>query len=103
MLLDLTGDDAKELNVFHPMMSFTQTMVDPIDPLVYMRYIVQEPRNGGAPKSIYQTEGMNPDGTGDYLRAAARHRGRLDGDRPADPITPRCTSASKRRGAGSAT
>ncbi len=59
------GDDATELNLFHPMMSFAQTVVDPIDPLVYLRYIVQTPRAGHAAKSIYQTEGVNPDGTGD--------------------------------------
>jgi hypothetical protein len=57
--------DAAELNVFHPIMSFAQTVVDPIDPLVYMAYVVQRPRPGHAPKSIYQTEGVNPDGGGD--------------------------------------
>jgi hypothetical protein len=57
--------DAAELNLFHPIMSFAQTCVDPIDPLVYMQYIVQHPRAGHAPKSIYQTEGVYPDGGGD--------------------------------------
>jgi hypothetical protein len=60
-----TGNDPAELNIFHPMMSFAQTVVDPIDPLVYERYISQSPRAGHAAKSIYQTEGVNPDGTGD--------------------------------------
>ena len=57
--------DAAELNIFHPIMSFAQTVVDPIDPLVYMHYLVQGPRAGYAPKSIYQTEGVWPDGGGD--------------------------------------
>ncbi|MGO8999066.1 MAG: hypothetical protein ACLQVI_37540 [Polyangiaceae bacterium] len=57
--------DAAELNVFHPIMSFAQTCMDPIDPLVYMSYLVQHPRSGHAPKSIYQTEGVFPDGGGD--------------------------------------
>ena len=54
-----------EMNIFHPAMSFAQTAMDRIDPLVYMKYLVQSPRPGHAPKSIYQTEGVNPDGTGD--------------------------------------
>jgi hypothetical protein len=57
--------DAAELNIFHPIMGFAQTVVDPIDPLVYMRYLVRTPRPGNAPKSIYQTEGIYPDGGGD--------------------------------------
>ncbi len=57
--------DVAELNLFHPIMSFAQTVVDPIDPLVYMAYVIQHPRPGHAAKSIYQTEGVNPDGTGD--------------------------------------
>ncbi len=57
--------DVAELNLFHPIMSFAQTVVDPIDPLVYEGYVVRHPRAGHAPKSIYQTEGVNPDGSGD--------------------------------------
>ena len=57
--------DVAELTLFHPIMSFAQTCMDPIDPLVYMRYVVQHPRAGHAPKSIYQTEGVFPDGGGD--------------------------------------
>jgi hypothetical protein len=60
-----SGTEAAELNIFHPTLSFAQTVMDRIDPLVYMRYVVQKPRSGHAPKSIYQTEGVNPDGTGD--------------------------------------
>ncbi|HEY2515287.1 MAG TPA: hypothetical protein VGI39_30680 [Polyangiaceae bacterium] len=57
--------DAAELNLFHPIFSFAQTVVDPIDPLVYLGYLARHPRPGYAPKSIYQTEGVTPDGTGD--------------------------------------
>lgn len=57
--------DAAELNLFHPIFSFAQTVVDPIDPLVYLGYLARHPRPGHAPKSIYQTEGVTPDGTGD--------------------------------------
>jgi hypothetical protein len=65
-LLGLTQpSDVAELTLFHPMMSFAQTVIDPIDPLVYMQYLIERPRPGHAPKSIYQTEGVNPDGTGD--------------------------------------
>jgi hypothetical protein len=53
-----------ELNLFHPIINLAQTIVDATDPLHYMRYIIQEPRNG-VHKSIYQTEGVNSDGTGD--------------------------------------
>ena len=66
LALGLTSPtEAAELNIFHPMMSFAQTEMDPIDPLVYMRYLVESPRSGHAPKSIYQTEGVTPDGGGD--------------------------------------
>jgi hypothetical protein len=61
----LTPDEQAELNLFHPVMSFVQMMGDATDPLNYARYIVQSPRPGFAPKSILQTEGVNPDGTGD--------------------------------------
>jgi len=54
-----------EMNIFHPAMSFAQTAMDRIDPLVYMSYLVKSPRSGHAPKSIYQTEGVSPDGSGD--------------------------------------
>lgn len=60
-----TPAEAAELNLFHPVLNFAQSIVDSTDPLHYARFIIQEPRPGFAPKSIYQTEGVNPDGTGD--------------------------------------
>ncbi len=60
-----TPDDAAELNAFHPIISLAQSLVDTTDTTHYGRFIVREPRAGHAPKSIYQTEGVNSDGTGD--------------------------------------
>jgi hypothetical protein len=65
-ILELTTPtDAAELNLFHPVLNMAQTIVDATDPVNYARYIFQSPRPGFAPKSILQTEGVNPDGTGD--------------------------------------
>ena len=58
-------DLATELNLFHPVMTLVQTLVDPADPLEYGGFIARAPRPGQAPKSIYQTEGVGPDGVGD--------------------------------------
>jgi hypothetical protein len=58
-------EDAAELNLFHPVLNLAQTIVDATDPVNYARYLIQSPRPGFAPKSILQTEGVNPDGTGD--------------------------------------
>jgi hypothetical protein len=60
---DLSNDG--ELDVFHPAMSLFQTIIDVVDPINYARLQVSEPRSGFAPKSVYMTEGINPDGTGD--------------------------------------
>lgn len=56
---------ATELNIFHPVMTLVQTLVDAADPLNYGGFIVRSPRPGNAAKSIYQTEGIGHDGTGD--------------------------------------
>jgi hypothetical protein len=66
ILLGLSSPtDAAELNLFHPAINFVQEIVDVEDPINYAGYIFQHPRPGFPPKSIYQTEGVNPDGTGD--------------------------------------
>ncbi|EYF00330.1 hypothetical protein [Chondromyces apiculatus] len=65
IFLGLTGDDGAELNEFHPAISLAQSIVDVVDPVHYAASIVREPRPGFAPKSIYMTEGVNPDGIGD--------------------------------------
>jgi hypothetical protein len=40
-------------------------LVDVTDPIHYARHIIQEPRPGMAPKSIYMTEGIDSSGVGD--------------------------------------
>ena len=58
-------DSATELNLFHPVMTLVQSIVDSADPLQYGGFIARAPRAGYMPKSIYQTEGVGPDGVGD--------------------------------------
>lgn len=65
LLVGLTDDSASELNLFHPAITLTQSLVDAADPLHYGAAITRRPRPGFAPKSIYQTEGIKADGTGD--------------------------------------
>lgn len=65
VFLGLSTDEYPELDLFHPALSLAQTMVDPTDPLNYVRMIATEPRAGFSPKSVMMTEGVNADGTGD--------------------------------------
>lgn len=65
IFLALNEDEAAELSPFHPAISLAQSIVDVVDPIHYARFIISEPREGFAPKSIYMTEGINPDGVGD--------------------------------------
>jgi hypothetical protein len=65
VFLALKEEEAGELNVFHPAISLAQSLVDVADPIHYARFTVVEPRAGLASKSVYMTEGVNPDGTGD--------------------------------------
>jgi hypothetical protein len=65
ILLGLNTDEGGELDVFHPGMSLIQTIIDVEDPLHYGRLQATDPRPGFAAKSIYMTEGINPDGSGD--------------------------------------
>ncbi len=58
-------DDADELNLFHPIVNMAQLLVDTTDTVHYMGYIIEHPRPGFAPKSVYQTEGIGSDGVGD--------------------------------------
>jgi hypothetical protein len=46
-------------------MSLVQTIIDPADPLEYGDFIARTPRGTSAPKSIFQTEGVASDGSGD--------------------------------------
>ncbi|MDB4938867.1 MAG: putative extracellular enzyme of alpha/beta hydrolase superfamily [Labilithrix sp.] len=66
LLVGLADSDvATELNIFHPVMTLVQTLVDAADPLNYGSFISRAPRAGRAAKSIFQTEGVAADGTGD--------------------------------------
>jgi hypothetical protein len=58
-------EDAAELDIFHPAMTLAQSLVDAADTIHYGRFIARTPRAGRAAKSIYQTEGISADGTGD--------------------------------------
>jgi predicted esterase len=58
------GEDS-ELGELHPAISLAQMIVDTVDPIHYARHISISPREGFSAKSIYMTEGINPDGTGD--------------------------------------
>lgn len=65
-LLALTDpEEAKELDLFHPVVNLAQAIVDTTDPIHYMGRIIQRPRDGFGPKSIFETEGIGADGKGD--------------------------------------
>jgi hypothetical protein len=65
LFMGLHEEEVGEVSELHPAISLAQTIVDVVDPIHYARRIALEPRDGFAPKSIYMTEGINPDGTGD--------------------------------------
>jgi hypothetical protein len=65
IFLSLNAEEAPEVSEFHPAISLAQMIVDVVDPIHYARNIALEPRSGQAPKSVYMTEGINPDGVGD--------------------------------------
>lgn len=64
IFLQLFPEEEEEVSLLYPPMTLAQTIVDPVDPVNYARYLVNEPMFGG-PKSIYMTEGVGPDGEGD--------------------------------------
>ncbi|WP_437613201.1 hypothetical protein WMF20_11440 [Sorangium sp. So ce834] len=65
VFLGLMGEEEGEVNEFHPAISLAQSIVDVVDPIHYAARLFVAPRDGFAPKSIYMTEGINPDGSGD--------------------------------------
>ncbi len=65
LLLGVPPDSRDELNLFHPAMTLAQSIVDVTDPIHYASFITRTPRPGFAPKSIFQLEGIAPDGSGD--------------------------------------
>lgn len=65
VFLGLGGAEGDELSFFHPAISLAQTIVDVVDPIHYAPITMLSPRAGNGAKSVYMTEGINPDGTGD--------------------------------------
>lgn len=65
VFLQLGDDDEGELDVYHPALSLAQAIIDPVDPINYAINLIERPREGYLPKSIYMTEGIGPDGSGD--------------------------------------
>lgn len=65
LFLGLKSDEEEEADAFHPIISLAQNMIDVSDPIHYARHLITEPRAGALARSIYMTEGINPDGTGD--------------------------------------
>lgn len=65
VFLQLGDDDEGELDVYHPALSLAQAIIDPVDPINYAVNLIKRPREGYLPKSIYMTEGIRPDGSGD--------------------------------------
>lgn len=65
LFLGLRPEEEDEVSEFHPAISLAQSIVDVVDPIHYARRQFVAPRDGFAPKSIYMTEGINPDGSGD--------------------------------------
>lgn len=65
VFLGLKSDEYAELDLFHPALALGQALVDVIDPMHYARFTTTSPRVGFANKSVYMTEGINADGTGD--------------------------------------
>jgi hypothetical protein len=65
VFLGLRGEEEAEANEFHPIISMAQMIVDVVDPIHYGSSISIAPRQGFLPKSVYMTEGVNSDGSGD--------------------------------------
>lgn len=65
LFLGLKPAEYSEVDVFHPAIALAQSIVDVTDPIHYAPYIAMSPRAGMASKSVYMTEGVNPDGVGD--------------------------------------
>lgn len=64
-LLGLDPFMQNEFDDFHPALSLAQLIGDPSDGIHYARHIVDHPRSGFAAKSVFMTEGVRFDGSGD--------------------------------------
>ena len=65
VLLNVQLENEDEINEMHPFISFAQTLIDPVDPVHYYPHLAFDPFVGRTPKSIFMTEGVAPDGSGD--------------------------------------
>ena len=66
IMLHLNDEDGrKEFDVFSPALTLVQSIIDVADPVHYARNIITAPRPGNPSKSVFQTEGVDADGTGD--------------------------------------
>lgn len=65
VFLGVSADNADELTPLHPAMTLVQTIIDPADPVHYYPGMARSPFAGHSPKSVFMTEGINADGTGD--------------------------------------
>jgi hypothetical protein len=65
LFLGLKVSEYEELTSLHPEIALAQGIVDSLDPIHYVGHLALSPRMGFAPKSIYQTEGVNADFSGD--------------------------------------
>ncbi len=63
--LGVTAENEDELGPLHPAISLVQTCVDPADPVNYYGAHARAPFTGHVAKSVFMTEGVNPDGSGD--------------------------------------
>jgi hypothetical protein len=58
LLLRVPNLEREHMVYEHPILAFLQTWTDVADPTNYVHYLFREPREGFAPKSILQTEGI---------------------------------------------
>jgi hypothetical protein len=65
VMLNVELENEDEINEMHPFISFAQTLIDPVDPVHYYPHLAFAPFSGRTPKSIFMTEGVAADGTGD--------------------------------------
>ena len=64
IFLQLLLEEQGEVSLLYPPIALAQSIVDPVDPMNYARFIALEPAFG-SPKSVYMTEGVGADGQGD--------------------------------------
>jgi hypothetical protein len=64
IFLQLSVEEQEEVSLLYPPIALAQSIVDPVDPMNYARYIALEPAFG-VPKSVYMTEGVDQTGQGD--------------------------------------